>query len=567
MTIITSLKYIKSYFLGICVCFIVSCDNILHFRNEERPVALQEEWVMWTDLKNDTLTIAKACNTLLKKYPDSYQAKVVAYLGYSNLHELKNTSDLVAAAAYADSALIIATRYGFKRELAFANLQKVDIAYVGEEIDEMFKYLTIVKTFYSNNELTDQRLLCDYFLRLGLYYRSIQDHHQAIWNLKKSLLIAKQNGFNQELSFGLFCISWVYSESDMYPDALKYVSESIAILHKYYPEELGNMYYEQSLVYLNLKRYADAEKSILLAKEYFLKYHIYDKHEGIVNNILGDVYVGQYQLVKAKHHYAIAIEKVKGAVQTKWLYASMANFYEKEREDKNASKYWQKYHIIKDSLFSIQHIVDIKNMESRYLKEEEEYKTSQQKIKYMSIVIIILVVVMIIGVYMFFFIRNAKLNVLLATAESHLKQTEIDLKQRELASTMLWQSQQVEHKKSIISQLEKIQQLAEGDLKKNLGDVIKQLSNKAQETPEWDNFKLHFEAVSPAFFEKLKSKAPNLTDLDLKHCAYLKINLTPKQVAQILGISSKSVTLFRVRLKKKLHLDEDTSLSDFLRNL
>lgn len=567
MTIITRIRYMKIYFYCICVCFLSSCEDILHFREEKILVSQQDEWVMWTDLKRDTLTLSKVCNVLLKKNTNSYQAKAVAYLGFSNLNELKNEPNLNIATAYADSAIKLATKHDFNRELGFAYLQKADIAYLNKDMDEMFKYLEKLKAFYENRNLNEKRLLCDYYLRQGLYYRSIQDHRLAIDDFNKSISLAKENKYYQELAFGLFCVSWVHSESSMYREALEYVSGSIDILHKNFPEELGNMYYEQSLVLLNLKRYTEAEKAILLAKDYFVKYKTYSKNEGVVNNILGDVYVGQSELDKAKHHYDIAIDKVKGAVHTKWLYASLARFYEQSGQDKNASKYWNKYHIIKDSLFSIQHIVDVKNMESRYLKEEEQYKSSQQQIKYMGIVFLLLVVMLIVVVYVFFYIRHTNLKVLLATIETNLKQTEIDSKQRELASTMLWQSQQIEQKKDIINQLEKLYHLAEGELKKNLGVVIKQLANNTQNTQEWDNFKLHFEAVSPAFFEKLKSKAPNLTDLDLKHCAYIKINLTTKQVAQILGISSKSVTLFRVRLKKKLHLDEDTSLSDFLRSI
>ena len=97
--------------------------------------------------------------------------------------------------------------------------------------------------------------------------------------------------------------------------------------------------------------------------------------------------------------------------------------------------------------------------------------------------------------------------------------------------------------------------------------LTKSIENNLGGENEWDKFKLHFEAVSPHFFENLKKLAPALTDLDLKHCAYLKLNLTPKQVAQILGINPKSVTLSRVRIKKKIQLPENEKLGDFLQNI
>lgn len=82
------------------------------------------------------------------------------------------------------------------------------------------------------------------------------------------------------------------------------------------------------------------------------------------------------------------------------------------------------------------------------------------------------------------------------------------------------------------------------DSKDELSKVVKFIKSNKQEELEWDNFKLHFDSVSPSFFNILKKNFPNLTELDLKHCAYIKINFTPKQVAHLLGISPKSVTLF-----------------------
>jgi hypothetical protein len=155
----------------------------------------------------------------------------------------------------------------------------------------------------------------------------------------------------------------------------------------------------------------------------------------------------------------------------------------------------------------------------------------------------------------------------LAKKEAHLKNIESELKERKLATNTLFISQQNQLLNMILSKVERLIYVPDiKDSKEELAKVVKFIKSNKQDEVEWENFKLHFDSVSPKFFNTLKTNYPNLTELDLKHCAYIKINFTPKQVAHLLGISPKSVTLFRVRLKKKLNLAEEISLNDYLRS-
>ncbi|HEU0226802.1 MAG TPA: LuxR C-terminal-related transcriptional regulator, partial [Arachidicoccus soli] len=57
---------------------------------------------------------------------------------------------------------------------------------------------------------------------------------------------------------------------------------------------------------------------------------------------------------------------------------------------------------------------------------------------------------------------------------------------------------------------------------------------------------------------------PNLTAQDLRLAAYLKMNLTTKEIAPLLNISTRGVEIKRYRLRKKMNLDEHENLSDFM---
>lgn len=97
---------------------------------------------------------------------------------------------------------------------------------------------------------------------------------------------------------------------------------------------------------------------------------------------------------------------------------------------------------------------------------------------------------------------------------------------------------------------------------------INQIIQKNLHTDQdWETFMLHFDKVHPSFFDKLKAHCSSLTENNLRLCAYFRIGLSVKEIAQILNVSSETAKTTRYRLKKKLGVAEDESLDDFLRNI
>jgi tetratricopeptide (TPR) repeat protein len=81
---------------------------------------------------------------------------------------------------------------------------------------------------------------------------------------------------------------------------------------------------------------------------------------------------------------------------------------------------------------------------------------------------------------------------------------------------------------------------------------------------EWENFKIHFDKVHPHFFEKLKQLCDDLTEENLRFCAYIKIGMTTKQIAQLLHVIPSTIFTSRYRLKKKLQLSDEEDVDDFI---
>ncbi|MFN8255315.1 MAG: triple tyrosine motif-containing protein [Bacteroidales bacterium] len=152
-------------------------------------------------------------------------------------------------------------------------------------------------------------------------------------------------------------------------------------------------------------------------------------------------------------------------------------------------------------------------------------------------------------------------------AEVAIKRGEMELKNRELASIAF----QITHKNEILSNLKyTIDQLTNKvneQTQKELKQLIKTIDADLKLDQDWELFTKHFEDVHSDFFTRLKSNHPDLTPKDLKLCAYLRMNLSTKEIAPLMNISVRGVEISRYRLRKKLDLEKDANLIDYMLNI
>jgi len=99
---------------------------------------------------------------------------------------------------------------------------------------------------------------------------------------------------------------------------------------------------------------------------------------------------------------------------------------------------------------------------------------------------------------------------------------------------------------------------------KNIRRIIKIINEQLEMNDDWERFSLYFDKSNNDFLKTLKESYPLLTPSDLKLCAYLRLNLSTKAIADLLNLSIRGVESSRYRLRKKLSISNETSLSDFL---
>ena len=108
------------------------------------------------------------------------------------------------------------------------------------------------------------------------------------------------------------------------------------------------------------------------------------------------------------------------------------------------------------------------------------------------------------------------------------------------------------------------QKLKESEGSSQVKSVIKTIDKDISEEDNWKFFKEAFSNADKDFFKKIKAKHPELTSNDLKLCAYLRLNLSSKEIAPLLNISVKSVEVKRYRLRKKMDLPREMNLVDYI---
>jgi hypothetical protein len=104
------------------------------------------------------------------------------------------------------------------------------------------------------------------------------------------------------------------------------------------------------------------------------------------------------------------------------------------------------------------------------------------------------------------------------------------------------------------------------DSKKELLQITRDIENNISADSDWEHFQFHFDRVHGDFTTRFKGTFPALSPQEIKLSAYLRMNLSTKEIAQLLNISVRGVEISRYRLRKKLHLDRNQNLQDFILN-
>ncbi|MGO1786972.1 MAG: hypothetical protein ACTHZ1_03495 [Sphingobacterium sp.] len=161
--------------------------------------------------------------------------------------------------------------------------------------------------------------------------------------------------------------------------------------------------------------------------------------------------------------------------------------------------------------------------------------------------------------------RNAEMQVKLEKEEQARLKAEqdfLELKHQQLQKEALANSLMIEHKNDMLKQIQN--KLRSGDPR----DIQKLLREETLLNADFEDIKWQIQQLHPNFFQQLIERAnQKLTALDLKYCAYIYLQMSTKQIAQVLHVEAQSVRMFKYRLKQKFSLPKEADLETFLQEV
>ncbi|MEO1049323.1 MAG: triple tyrosine motif-containing protein [Bacteroidota bacterium] len=103
-------------------------------------------------------------------------------------------------------------------------------------------------------------------------------------------------------------------------------------------------------------------------------------------------------------------------------------------------------------------------------------------------------------------------------------------------------------------------------VKTELTRLVREIEKNIAEDDDWDNFQIHFDGVHGDFSQRLRNTYPTLSPQEYRLSTYLRMNLSTKEIAKLLNISIRGVEISRYRLRKKLQLERQVNLQEFMLN-
>ncbi len=105
------------------------------------------------------------------------------------------------------------------------------------------------------------------------------------------------------------------------------------------------------------------------------------------------------------------------------------------------------------------------------------------------------------------------------------------------------------------------------EVKTRISKLIRSINKEFDNKKQWELFETAFDEVHEDFLDRLKNKFPDLTPNEIKLSAYLRMNISSKEIASLMNISVRGVEISRYRLRKKLNLDRDINLTKYVMEL
>ncbi|HKK58434.1 MAG TPA: tetratricopeptide repeat protein [Salinivirga sp.] len=487
-----------------------------------------------------------------------------------------------SALIYFNEALMIAEEHGFYKEIAEINASIGSAFYYRGGLDRVLKY------YYEalrNFELAKdtEGLMLQYF-NIGLAFNSLNKFAKSREYYYKSLELAReQNKTFPDSQYNIIIsrihngIGVTLNTEGEYDTALYHFNKAIEISEK---NEIKTVI---PLAYNNIGNIHKLKGDYRIAQSFYEKSLAIRKNQKDYKGVaLTYFFIGQTQSLMGKS--VPAIDYFQMAMQladsTSFLDLQFAvtdallKEYAKNKQYEKTFELHMEYKKLNDSINYAKSLQTATQLEMQYKfdKIQQENKLKQQKKEFTYVLIIaITFALLIVSVLLFFLGRSRTKRTQLKQEKLRLEkenlENKLEFKNKELATNVMHLVRNNELATRVAEKLMK----AKSDFKKSNQAIIQDIINELKTTTNeaaWKEFQIRFQEVHEGFYSKLNELFPDLTPNEQRLCAFLRLNMSSKEISAITFQSIKSIEVARTRLRKKLNLvNTDTNLVTYLMQL
>lgn len=404
--------------------------------------------------------------------------------------------------------------------------------------------------------------------RMGLIFLRMEDPVRAIENLNRSYQICRQYGPDDQLMYCLANMAVAYGMAHDYEnsisrfeelgriywehgDTIDYVKTLINIAHAY--SAIGKP--QQALAELNeAARYSYAETA--LAKDYYLIRGVVLTHLQCDKEAYR-LFEAAFAIAQPAKDYEIMARATQGK----------AEIMENEACYKDAMLEYKRLNRLSDTLNRIKHDKEVYEIESRYQLQQKDQDlvlvSREKRISELRAAILIALLLVVVLAVAFFALRTRTKHYKSLVRNIQLKE-KIE-ENRRVMSGLNIQGQEVslllQRLRQNISDLRKNDRLNHRESYVFINRTLEQIQQLME---AWA---MSSDGKSNDFALRLESRYPNLSSVEKKTCMLLYIDFSTKEIAESFHISEKSVNNTRSRIRKKMDVPNEMSLTDFLKKI
>lgn len=499
---------------------------------------------------------------------DKYKSLFYSWLGGNYCFR----GEYIKAIEYLDSADYILKEYPNKMDLANTNYYRAIVLLSINELNQATDYALKAKDLFL--EMDRKFMVGSIYVILSGIYEKLENYQKGLDYALKAYQIGIENNDSFNMPANLNNVSAMYYELGSIDSAFYYLRKAIFLnKERNQLNGLAINYYNLSNYFLESGQIDSSALYIEMAERIYAQM---EYRSGLFQcyALKARIALERNDTVMATHLYKKIIASREGLVNVETLlnaYNALHDISLGNKQYKKAIEYFKAFKQIEDSLLthSNQEILDFLNKQIEYERYQNKLEVENKEMKFRShrktfFLIFLSGATLILVITIILVLRLQRTKSRAIKAEKRLIEEQLECKNREITSNVMTLIRKNKALNEITTNLQEVEKKAvKVETQKAISKVAEEI-NKAKNVEVWKEFEIRFNQVHGNFYTSLLRAYPGLSPAEQRLCALLRMNMSTKDISELIGVHPRSVDNSRSKIRKKLGLNPEDNLVSFL---